>query len=388
MKLSSWIGVAIAGAVLTGCVGQPESGDADRLSGLDASFETILEGHDMATAGAAIIEDGELIWTGYYGEQAPGVAATSDTLFNVGSVTKTITAELVVRLAAEGELSLDEPMAPYWIDPDLTGDPRHLFLTPRMALNHSTGFPNWRYTDPEFKLRFQSDPGTTYGYSGEGSEYVARFAGEKLGSDFETLVQERILSPAGLEDTVVSPKDWVMDRIVLPVAEDGTRRKPFCTDADEWRCSRPGTWSAADEMATTVEDYATFMIAVMNGAGVTPELQEERFKITTSTAQDPILRCSLADESLCPDAQGYGLGWEMFDFGDRLIASHGGSDWSERAIVYFDVKSRDGIILFLNGPSSRSTDALIEGMKTLDPGSPIARLYRGWIDAYEASLVE
>ena len=384
MRLSDWVGIAVTAAVISGCAGQPRTTDTDRFFALDAAFATIIDNHGMATAGAAIIEDGELAWTGYYGEQAPGVPATRDTLYNVASVTKTVAAELVIRLVAENELSLDEPMEPYWVDPDLKEDSRHLDLTPRMALNHSTGFPNWRYTDPEFQLRFQNDPGTKFGYSGEGFDYVARFAAEKLGSCFEALVQERILDPEGLQNTVMSPKDWVMNRIVLPVAEDGTRRKPFCTDADEWRCSQPGTWSAADEMATTVEDYAAFMIAVMNGVGVTPELQEERFTISTSTSQNPVLRCPFADENQCPEAQGYGVGWELFDFGDRIIASHGGSDWSERAMVYFDVESRDGIILFLNGPSSRSTNALIDGINALDPGSPIARLYRGWVDAYEA----
>lgn len=383
MKRAMWVG-AMTILVTMGCAGEETAADPQRFEGLDQAFFEILEKHDVATAGAGIIESGQLVWTGYFGDQMPGVPATSETIFNVGSVTKTVAADVIIRLVAGGEISLDEPMAPTWVDPDLTDDPRHLALTPRIALNHSTGFPNWRYQDPEFKLRFRSDPGTSYGYSGEGLEYVARFAAEKTGTGFEELVQEKVLVPLGLNSTAVSPRVWIKERVVLPVAEDGTRRTPFCTGGDARRCSQPGDWSAADDMATTVEDFAAFMIAVMNADGVTPGLQDERFTISMSTAQDPILRCSLPDKSQCPEAQGYGIGWEMFDFGDRLIASHGGADWSERAMVYFDVESRDGIILFLNAPSSKSTEALIDGMNALDPGSPLARLYRGWVDAYKA----
>ena len=99
-------------------------------------------------------------------------------------------------------------------------------------------------------------------------------------------------------------------------------------------------------------------------------------------ANDPVLGCKLNDPGECPVAQGYGLGWELFDFGDRMIVSHGGSDWSERAMVYFDPDRRDGIILFLNGPADTSVDALIEGMRLLDPGSRLATLYAGWVEAW------
>ncbi len=67
-------------------------------------------------------------------------------------------------------------------------------------------------------------------------------------------------------------------------------------------------------------------------------------------------------------------------------AGHGGSDWSEHAMVYFDVDRRDGLVLFLNGPSGTSVEALIDGMNALDPGSRIAMLYRGWVDAYNEKL--
>lgn len=351
-------------------------------SELDSHFAAIMGEHQVATVGAALIRDGKIAWTGYYGEQTPGVPTSRETLFNTGSIAKTVTAEVIMRLAEQGVLSLDEPMFPHWVDPDLVDDPRHKLLTPRLALTHRTGFPNWRYMDPEFKLRFIRAPGTAFGYSGEGLEYVAKFAEAKTGKSFDSLVGELVSRPLGVKSMAVAPQTWVIDRIVHPVNAVGKRSRPFCTGPDERRCTSVGEWSAADDLATSIESYAKFMIAIMNGQGVGGELHTDRLRVQSSTAQDEILACALADTSLCPVAQGYGLGWEIFDFGETKIASHGGSDWSERAMAYFDVETRDGIILFLNVPSSTSVEALIDGMNALDPGSKIAMLYRGWVDAY------
>lgn len=349
---------------------------------LDEKFQSIVKQYNMATIGAGIIEDGELVWTGYYGEQAPGVPASSETLFNVASITKTVTSELIVRLANEGVISLDEPMSDYWIDPDIAEDPRHRELTPRLALTHRTGFPNWRYLDEQFKLRFSFAPGTSYGYSGEGMEYAARFAEKKTGENFQTLVNERVLGPSGVKDISLAPRDWVIPRLALPVDSEGERKRPFCSGPDGGYCVPDGQWSAADEMVTTVEAYARFMIGVMNGEGVSDELQAERMTIQSSTAEDEVLACTLPDRTLCPSAQGYGLGWEIFEFEDAKLVSHGGGDWSERSMVYFNPETRDGIVLFINGPSTTNVEALMAGMNALDNRSKIAVLYRGWVDAY------
>ena len=362
---------------------EPASSVSERL---DEAFASIVRDHRLATVGAAIIEDGEIVWIGHYGEQVPGVPASRDTMFNVGSVTKTITAELIVALAEDGVISLDEQMAAHWIDPDVADDPNHELLTPRHALTHATGFPNWRYMDPEFKLRFLAEPGTSFGYSGEGFDYVARFVEEKTGKPFPDLVNDYVFEPRGLTDISITPEDWVLERLALPVDEHGERRRPFCASAEERYCLGVGEWSAADELATTVEDYGRFMISVMRGDRVKPSSQAARMTIQTSTEDDEVLSCKPASMDRCPSAQGYGLGWEIFEFDDARIVSHGGSDWSERAMVYFDRDTMNGVILFINGPSSTTTEALIAGLNALDPGSPVAMLYRGWIDAYNASL--
>lgn len=124
---------------------------------LDRQVPLLLSGN--ASASIAVIKDRRIVLTTSYGLQSPGVPATITTLYNIASLTKPLTAEVVLRLASKGEISLDEPMYPFWIDPDLTKDDRNQRLTPRLALSHRTGLPNWR--DPKTGLTFEREPGTT-----------------------------------------------------------------------------------------------------------------------------------------------------------------------------------------------------------------------------------
>ena len=120
-------------------------GAADSLlAAVDALAPRSLARHRVPSIAVAYVRDGAVAWTRVYGEQAEGVPATTETLYSVASLTKPVFAEVILRLAADGKFELDEPMAAHWVDPEVAGDPRHRVLTPRMALSHRTGLPNWR----------------------------------------------------------------------------------------------------------------------------------------------------------------------------------------------------------------------------------------------------
>ena len=131
----------------------------------------LLHREHVASVSFATIANGRTMLAEAYGEAAPGVSASNTTLYNIASLSKPISAEVILRLASAGKLSLDEPMWRYWIDPDLAADQRAELLTPRMALDHQTGFANWRRASGS-RLAFIRDPGTAFGYSGEGYQYV------------------------------------------------------------------------------------------------------------------------------------------------------------------------------------------------------------------------
>lgn len=142
---------------------------------LSVSIPEVLASTHVASVSFAEIVNGRVTIAEAFGEQSLGVPATTSTLYNIASMTKPISAEIILRLASQGRLSLDEPMYLYWTDPDIANDERRKLLTPRLVLSHRTGFPNWR-RETGGRLAFIRTPGTAYGYSGEGFEYVARFA--------------------------------------------------------------------------------------------------------------------------------------------------------------------------------------------------------------------
>ncbi len=135
----------------------------------DPEVSSLLSEWHVPSASVAQIKGGRIVQTRAYGQQSSSVSATSDTLYNVASLTKPVSAEVVLRLASKGVLSLDEPMDRYWTDPDIASDERRKLLTPRIALSHQTGFANWRSETGDI-LRFRSEPGKGFGYSGEGYE--------------------------------------------------------------------------------------------------------------------------------------------------------------------------------------------------------------------------
>src|SRR5688572_2930097 len=188
---------------------------------LDAEVPALLGKYRIASVSLALIVEGRVVLERGYGEQSAGVSATPATLFNLASLTKPVTAEVLLRLIAARQLSLDEPMSSHWVDPDVASDARHEQLTLRIAMSHQTGLPNWRGHSPDGKLAFAFAPGSAYGYSGEGYDYAARFAERKLGRNFEALAQEQVFTPLRMTSTSFSSREWLQGRLAVPFDTDG-----------------------------------------------------------------------------------------------------------------------------------------------------------------------
>ena len=345
MRLSSMFGPMFAAALMTGCAAvaepvrpPPASAASQSLKReLDSRAPEWLRLHDVPSVAVAYIVDGQLVWSAAYGDRAPGLPATPDTLYNIASMTKPIVAETVLRLAAAGRLSLDEPMAPYWTDPDIADDPRRLELTAAMALRHQSGFPNWRYETGD-RLVFQAAPGTRTSYSGEGYDYVARFAERRTGLDWESLANEMVFGPAGMGDTSFTGGGGLSERAASAKGPDGSWRAP---DVDT-------EWSAADNVRSTAADYARFLISVMDRQGLTPELTVRRGTVTDDQTGQ-VCGPERLGPDVCPEALGFGLGWVVTRYPDETIIQHGGGDWGERTLGFYVPETRTGIVVFTNG---------------------------------------
>jgi CubicO group peptidase (beta-lactamase class C family) len=318
----------------------------DGRAEIDAHATEWLKESDVPSLAVAYIEDQRVKWTAVYGEQSPGVPATAKTLYNMASLTKPVTAETVLRLASAGRLSLNEPMWPFWLDPDLKDDPRSKLLTPRLCLSHQTGFANWRRMTGGV-LKIQWDPGTQTGYSGEGFNYVGRFTEKKLGKPFDLLAQEMVFDPIGMSETSYTAKDWQAGRLAVPHGPKGV--KPIDVVAQ--------AWNGADLLRTTIQDYAKFVVSVIHDQGLTREIAAERATLTRDRMKPEALKnvCSVAGEpGHCLVTAGMGLGWEVETLNGEKILDHDGSDWGVKTFVMFVPARGIGVVVFTNGENGNA----------------------------------
>ena len=355
--------------LLAGCAHVPEAPSTDpTFADLGPRLEASLKRHNAAAVGISIIKDGKISWTGTFGEHAPGVPATAATMFNVASLAKPVTAEVTMRLVAAGAISLDEPMSAYWVDPDIVDDPRHKLLTPRIALSHQTGFPNWRFQNAGNKLAFTAEPRSGFTYSGEGYEYLRRFLEKKTGKGFETLVAETVFTPLGMNSAAFSEQSWMGGRYAMPMDRSGTF-KP----ADLAKTGKP---NAADNLFVTTEDYAKFLISVVNNFGLTPVVAAERQRRQVDIPAPPACKPTANQAKIagCPDVTEFGLGWITYRFGDRAILSNTGNDWGEFAMVYIEPATGNGLVIFVNG--GNGVPVVMDAMAMVDPASMVAAFGR------------
>ncbi len=351
-----------------------ETVSASRAKEIDSAFLNILEKHKINTAGVGIIKNGKLIWQNQYGQQKSGVPASPETLFNVGSITKTVTAETILRLVTKGKLSLDESMADYWLDPDLQGSKYLTKLTPRAAITHTSGFMNWRFFSDDFKLKFVNEPGTRFGYSGEGFRYLAKYAENKMGEPFDVLVKKTIFDPIGITDASLKVDKANFSRIAQALDENGKFYGHYCHP--QGYCSKENEISAAGNMVITVKDYAKFLISSMLGEGLNKQLMQDRDTIQTIEVNEGEIDCSHAPKSQCPTQLGYGLGWYIAQLNNDKLIGHRGSDWSVVSVAYYYQNSKDGIIIFLNAHNKAGIAGMIDALNVLDPDSPEIHGYK------------
>lgn len=338
--------VSLAALVLQASAQMPSPDHKEIISAL-------LQHEHVASVSFVEIVGRRTVQAEAYGEQSPGVAASTQTLYNIASMSKPISAEILLRLASKGQLSLNEPMYKYWIDPDVAADTRAKLLTPRLALDHQTGFANWR-RETNGKLAFMRDPGKAFGYSGEGYQYVARFAEKKTGESFENLAQNLVFDPAGMSRTAYTRRPWMDGNIAQPTDKDGHWLKPVVATQ----------FVAADLIYTTPTQYASFVESLMTGDGETPAIRKLRESVLTDRKTE---MCVGKMARACPDEVGFGPGWEVVKTHGKTFLMHTGIDEGVFTLGYFDPGSCDGVILFTNSANGPRVILPILKLLNADP---------------------
>lgn len=197
--------------------------------------------------------------------------------FLVYSVTKTFTAVLVLNLAEEGALDLEEPLARWFPRVD-----RAARITLRQLLNHTAGIPDYgglaayheavrsspekpwsfeRFAAETFEKGLLFEPGQGWAYSNPGYMLVKRIAEEVTGTSYKTLVAERIARPLGLDRTFVaeSPAD------LATLAPGASSLLSAVGKPRDVRIHYHPGWVSHGVVASTASGIARFLDGVLNG---------------------------------------------------------------------------------------------------------------------------
>jgi len=283
-----------------------------------------MEEYHVPCVGVGLIDNGKIKWIKVFGDLKKGVPAPTNTLFNIASQTKPVVAMVVLRLVASGNWDLDEPLAHYWIDPDISNDPYLNKLTTRIVLSHQTGFPNWRSDSDSGKLYFKFEPGTKFSYSGEGFEYLRRALENKFNKTLDKLMDSVLLKPLRMRDTRYWGRDLDTNRFAMWHNGQGNRY-PYAIKTPV---------NAADDLITTIKDYSKLGVSVINGAGLPDSIYADMIRPQVKTKEDYYR----------------GLGWGLvkgLPDGEYAL-EHGGSDIGVRTMAIFMPKSKKGIVVMTN----------------------------------------
>jgi CubicO group peptidase (beta-lactamase class C family) len=284
--------------------------------------------YDIPGVSLALIKDGKLVYHKTYGVKNTFTREKVDdnTLFEAASITKPVFAFAVQRLAERGVIDLDKPLYEYLPNPDIAYDDRYKLITARHVLTHRTGFPNWR----EGKLTIKFTPGTDYGYSGEGFEYLKHVVQTITGKKVEQVLKEEVIEPMGLYHTFFSENDSLKKMVAYGHFDN----LPSQNDLPK----NPGM---AYSMHTEAKIFTKFMLYLLEQKGLKPQTYDTMLSKHSEYKIDP------GDEKpKVPTYMGMSLEVRETPYGKSF--GHGGNNGDFQCLfeVYKDLKM--GYAVFTN----------------------------------------
>lgn len=346
--LRSLLGLALAAPLLLGgCATRPAGQATPDPLKIDGTVRALMRRDQVEGLALAVIINGEVAVVAAYGvRNAAGDPLTTETIMYGASLTKTAFTYMVMQLVDEGRLNLDasiadllpRPLPEYDDYHDLAGDPRWKDLTMRILLTHTSGFANFRWLEDDGKLRFHYNPGTRYGYSGEGF-YIAQLVLEQaLGLDVGREMQARVFDRFGMTRTSMQWRPDFRTNLADGFRKDGT------PEPHDERSSV----SAAGSMDTDIADQARLWAGIVRGDGLSRASRIEMMRPQvpiTSVHQFPTL---VPDTNSANTAIGLAAGLGLVTFQDArgdVWFKGGHNEWTANMVVCVERERRCLVLL-------------------------------------------
>jgi CubicO group peptidase (beta-lactamase class C family) len=229
--------LVLTAAVLAACSGsewdaseRETSVAPDRAEEARRVVERAMEDDDLQAAIVRITVDGENVLTQAWGESMPGMPASTDMHFRNGAVAISYVAVVLLQLAEEGVVDLDDPLSQYLPDVE-HADRVTLEQLAAMTSGYRDYVPDPRFSDAVYEDPFRVwtpeelwpfgteaplwyEPGTNWNYAHTNYLLLGRALESATGRSMDDLVQQRVLDPLGMEETGDPGSAWIPDPVL------------------------------------------------------------------------------------------------------------------------------------------------------------------------------
>ncbi len=278
----------------------------------------------------------------------------ADTLFQIGSITKTVTATAAMRLVEQGRLDLDAPVRTYLPGLRLADEETAAKVTLRHLFNHTGGWAG-DYFDGSgpgddaldcavrqmVKLPQVAPLGRIYSYNNAGFYIAGRLVEIAAGMPYEAAVKELVLDPLGMTRSFYFADDAISYRVACghdPIYDTPEQTPPSPVQlkvSRPWGLARAGY--ALGGLNSTIHDllrYARFQVGDGRAPGGTRLLTKENLeRMHTATAR------AANDDSV-------GISWFLTDLDGVENIHHGGATNGQQA-TFQAIPSRKFAVVFL-----------------------------------------
>lgn len=342
----------------------------EALTAFSRQLRADVAADDVGGIVAGVMVDGDLVWAQAFGwaDRDARTPMSTASISRTGSISKSVTAVLMMRLLDEGVIGLDEPVERYLPafasikDRRVDAQP----VTFRHLASHTAGLirePQWpdavvgpielwdkRIVESLPLTAYDTVPGARYQYSNIGFGTLGLALAKAAGRPFMEMVRTEVLEPLGMtgsEFVVAGAKLEARLAAGYVIGQDGSidGGQPAREHAGRgYKVPNGGVYS-------TVADLGRFMGAMSGVPGLRILSEESRQEaLSIQTPENP--------------NRGYGLGFSVqIDEQGRKIASHGGSVAGYTAHMAFDPKARIGVVLLRNyGRGSTNLGTAAQGL--------------------------
>ncbi|MFJ2756284.1 serine hydrolase domain-containing protein [Nocardioides sp. NPDC087217] len=322
-------------------------------SWIESELPALMARRRVPAAAVGVLQDGQVLDHAYgILNLATGVEATTDSLFQVGSITKLWTTDLVMQLVDEGRVGLDDEIRRHLPGFAVADEEAAATITIRQLLSHTAGFEGDVFTDhgpgDDAVERFIASmgdlpqifaPGERFSYSNAGFAVLGRLVEVLRGTTWDRALQERLAAPLGLTHIATTAYDAIRFRAAMghidPAPEHVLRPGPA------WGMAR-ASGPVGAMLSMRVRDLLGF--AAMHLAGGTAPGGTR--VVSAASCAEMLTRQVDHPASTRSDARG--LGWSLDDLSQGIVG-HDGQTIGQSAFFRMVPEHGLAVALLTNG---------------------------------------